>query len=146
MLAVLVIAGQLADSFLLRPHIAEQTADTGLVVPWIVALLGYSIYGIGGAVFGTIYAVFALAVLDQLDRENRRRTSSPFCRRPTRTPLRGETAVEALLDERTQLALVDAQEGLGEELDAVDDLAAVTEGIEGGPEGRLVLGVAGTHR
>ena len=34
-----------------------------------------AIYGIGGAVFGTIYAVFGLAVLDQLDRENRRRTS-----------------------------------------------------------------------
>ena len=77
-LAVLVIAGQLADSFLLRPHIADQSADTGLVVPWIVALIGYSIYGIGGAVFGTIYAVFVLAVLDQLDRENRRVTSSPL--------------------------------------------------------------------
>ena len=48
--------------------------EIGLVVPWVVALLGYSIYGIGGAVFGTIYAVFALAVLDQLDRENRRRS------------------------------------------------------------------------
>ena len=38
-------------------------------MPWVVALLGYTIYGIGGAVFGTIYAVFGLAVLDQLERE-----------------------------------------------------------------------------
>jgi predicted PurR-regulated permease PerM len=77
-LAVLVVAAQLADSFLLRPHLAEQSVDIGLVVPWVVALIGYSIYGIGGAAFGTVYAVFGLAVLDQLDRENRRRTSSPL--------------------------------------------------------------------
>jgi predicted PurR-regulated permease PerM len=78
LLAAVVGALQLADSFLLRPHIANQSVETGLLVPWVVALLGYTIYGIGGAVFGTIYAVFALAVLDQLDRENRRRTSSPL--------------------------------------------------------------------
>ena len=77
-LVVLVIAAQLADSFRLRPHLAAQSVDIGLVVPWIVALVGYSIYGIGGAVYGTIYAVFGLAILDQLDRENRRRTSSPL--------------------------------------------------------------------
>jgi predicted PurR-regulated permease PerM len=77
-LVVLVLAAQLADSFLLRPHVAQQSVEIGLVVPWVVALLGYSIYGIGGAVFGTIYAVFGLAILDQLDRENRRRTSSPI--------------------------------------------------------------------
>ena len=77
-LTILVIAAQLADSFLLRPHLAEQSVEIGLVIPWVVALLGYSIYGIGGAVYGSIYAVFGLAVLDQLDRENRRRTSSPL--------------------------------------------------------------------
>jgi predicted PurR-regulated permease PerM len=77
-LTILVLAAQLADSFLLRPHIAEQSVEIGLVVPWVVALLGYSVYGVGGAVYGTMYAVFALAVLDQLDRENRRRTSSPI--------------------------------------------------------------------
>ena len=78
MLVVLVLAAQLADSFLLRPHVARQSVDIGLVVPWVVALLGYSIYGIGGAVFGTMYAVFGLAILDQLERENRRRASSPL--------------------------------------------------------------------
>ena len=77
-LTVVVIAAQFADSFLLRPHIAKQSVDTGLLVPFVVALIGYTIYGIGGAVFATIYAVFGLAVLDQLDRENRRRTSSPL--------------------------------------------------------------------
>jgi len=77
-LTVLVIAAQFADSFLLRPHIANQSVDTGLLIPFVVALIGYTIYGIGGAVFAAIYAVFGVAVLDQLDRENRRRTSSPL--------------------------------------------------------------------
>jgi putative heme transporter len=77
-LLVLVLAAQLVDSFVLRPHLATQSVEIGLVVPWVVALLGYTIYGIGGAVFGVIYAVFALAVFDQLDRENRRRSSSPL--------------------------------------------------------------------
>ena len=77
-LVVLVLAAQLLDSFLLRPHLAQQSVEIGLVIPWVVALLGYSIYGIGGAVYGTIYAVFVLAVLDQLHRENRRMTHSPL--------------------------------------------------------------------
>jgi predicted PurR-regulated permease PerM len=78
LVAAVVLAAQMADSFLGRQYIADQSLDTGLLVPWVVGLVGYTIYGIGGAVFGTIYAVFALAVLDQLDRENRRRTSSPL--------------------------------------------------------------------
>ena len=77
-LVFLVLAAQLADSFLLRPHIAHRSVDIGLVVPWVVALVGYSIYGIGGAVYGTVYAVLGLAILDQLERENRRLASSPL--------------------------------------------------------------------
>jgi predicted PurR-regulated permease PerM len=77
-LLLVVLAAQLADSFVLRPHLGRESVETGLVVPWVVALVGYSVYGIGGAVFGTIYAILALAILDQLDRENHRRTSSPL--------------------------------------------------------------------
>jgi predicted PurR-regulated permease PerM len=77
-LLVLVIVAQLADSFLLRPHVARQSVEVGLLVPLVVALLGYAIYGVGGAVFATMYAVLGLAILDQLDRENRRLASSPL--------------------------------------------------------------------
>jgi predicted PurR-regulated permease PerM len=77
-LLVLVVAAQTADSFVLRPHLWAESVEVGLVVPWVVALVGYSVYGIGGAVYGAIYAVFGLAILDQLERENRRRTSSPL--------------------------------------------------------------------
>ena len=52
-LLVVVLVVQLVDSFLLRPRMAQQSVEVGLVVPWVVALLGYTIYGIGGAVYGT---------------------------------------------------------------------------------------------
>lgn len=65
-LLVVVIAAQAADSLVVRPRIASHSIDIGLFTPWAVALLGYTIYGIGGAAFGLAYAVFALALLDGL--------------------------------------------------------------------------------
>ncbi len=42
-----------------------------LDLPWVVALLGYEVYGIGGAAYAAAYAIFGLAVLDLLDRSSR---------------------------------------------------------------------------
>ena len=72
----MVLAAQLADSFLLRPHVAEQSVEIGWWCRGSWRCSATAIYGIGGAVYGTIYAVFGLAVLDQLERENRRHTSA----------------------------------------------------------------------
>ena len=33
---------------------------------WIVALVGFTIYGPGMAFYGAAYAIFALAVIDQI--------------------------------------------------------------------------------
>jgi predicted PurR-regulated permease PerM len=66
-LAVAVVGVQLLDSLVARPRIALHSLELGLFVPWAVALLGYTIYGIGGAAFGLAYAAFALALLDQVD-------------------------------------------------------------------------------
>jgi predicted PurR-regulated permease PerM len=66
-LLVVVLGVQLLDSLLIRPHAARQSVDTGLVVPWVVALLGYGVYGPGAAAFGAMYAVFGLALLDRLE-------------------------------------------------------------------------------
>jgi predicted PurR-regulated permease PerM len=66
-LLVVVLVVQVVDSLLIRPHAARQSVDTGLVVPWAVALLGYAIYGPGAAAFGAMYAVFGLALLDRLE-------------------------------------------------------------------------------
>lgn len=62
-----VVALQAGDSLIVRRWIAQRTVDVGLLVPWVVVLLGYAVYGIGGAAFGLALAVFGLAVLDQLD-------------------------------------------------------------------------------
>ena len=45
--------------------------EVGLLVPWVVALVGYSVYGIGGAAYGTAFAIFGLAVLERMDVANR---------------------------------------------------------------------------
>ena len=66
-LLAVVLAVQVLDSLVIRPHAAAQSVDTGLVVPWAVALLGYAVYGPGAAAFGAMYAVFALALLDRLE-------------------------------------------------------------------------------
>lgn len=75
-LLVVVLALQAADSTLLRPRIARRSVQIGLLVPWVVALLGYAVYGLGGAAYGVILAVFAVAVLDRLEAANEARTAA----------------------------------------------------------------------
>lgn len=75
-LLAVAVAVQAADSIVIRPHIARGSVEVGLVVPWVVALLGYSVYGIGGAAYGVVLAVFALAVLDRLEAANDAREAS----------------------------------------------------------------------
>lgn len=73
-LAVVVIVLQGLDSLYVRPWIARRAVHVGLFVPWVVALMGYAIYGVGGAAYGVLLAVFGLAVLDGLQQANEVRT------------------------------------------------------------------------
>lgn len=75
-LLVLVLLLQALDSVVVRPSIARQSVHVGLLVPWVVALLGYSVYGVGGAAFGVLIAVFAMAVLDRMQASNEARAVS----------------------------------------------------------------------
>lgn len=68
---------QVADSVVVRPAIARRSVHTGLLVPWVVALLGYSVYGVGGAAYGVVLAFFGLALLDRLEAANEARTAGP---------------------------------------------------------------------
>lgn len=61
-----ILACQLTDSYWIRRQISARSVHIGLLVPWIVALVGYAVYGVGGVVFGVAIAVFVLAVLDEL--------------------------------------------------------------------------------
>ena len=61
-----VLACQFLDSFWLRRRIALRSVHTGLLVPWVVALVGYTVYGVGGTAYGLAFAVFGLAILDEI--------------------------------------------------------------------------------
>ena len=61
-----VIACQLLDSYVVRRRISLYSVHVGLLVPWVVVLVGYAVYGVGGAAFALVFAVFGLAVLDEL--------------------------------------------------------------------------------
>lgn len=56
---------QSVEALYLRRKIRDFGVDLGPAVVWIVALVGYTIYGPGMAFYGVIYVIFALAVLDQ---------------------------------------------------------------------------------
>lgn len=59
-------AFQAVEALVVRRQVNRFGVRVGPSVVWIVALIGYTIYGPGMAFFGVCYAIFALAVLDQL--------------------------------------------------------------------------------
>lgn len=65
---LVVILCQLVDSTLVRPALADRSVHVGLLVPWAVALVGYTVYGVGGAAYGLAFAVFLLALVDERER------------------------------------------------------------------------------
>jgi predicted PurR-regulated permease PerM len=66
-LAGVVVALQVVDSLWVRPWIARRSVHIGLLVPWVVTLLAYSVYGIGAAAYSLVVAVFVLALLDGVE-------------------------------------------------------------------------------
>jgi predicted PurR-regulated permease PerM len=75
-LLLAVLAAQVADSLWVRRQIALRSLDTGLLVPWIVAMVGYQVYGVGGAVYGLVFAIGGLAVFDRLHELNEERVAA----------------------------------------------------------------------
>jgi predicted PurR-regulated permease PerM len=72
-LAVVMVGFQLVDSLVVRPWIADRSVHMGLLVPWIVALVGYTVYGVGGAAYSLAIAAFVLAAIDEMGRQERAR-------------------------------------------------------------------------
>ena len=66
--AVLAVALgiQLFEAFYIRRRVRDFGVDVGPAVIWIVALIGYTLYGPGMAFYAVVYAIFALAVIDQV--------------------------------------------------------------------------------
>lgn len=63
---VVALAVQLFEAFYIRRRVREFGVDIGPAIIWIVAVLGYTLYGPGMAFYGVVYAVFVLAVVDQV--------------------------------------------------------------------------------
>lgn len=66
-LAALVAASlQVAEALWWRRRIDGRSLHIGPAVPVVVAILGFGVYGIGGALYGCVLAVLGLALADQL--------------------------------------------------------------------------------
>jgi len=63
---VVAVALQVVEMLWWRPRVDKRTLHVGPAVPVVVAILGYGIYGLGGALYGCVLAVLGLAIADQL--------------------------------------------------------------------------------
>ena len=62
--AVVLVALQLVEAIVVRRAVDPQTVRVGPTVPIVGALLGFELYGVGGAMYGVALAVIGLATLD----------------------------------------------------------------------------------
>lgn len=76
MLAVAMVL-QAAEALFLRRRIDRWGVEVGPTVVWVVVLVAYTLHGIGMAVFGVAYAIFALAVIDTLPRGREAAAANP---------------------------------------------------------------------
>jgi putative heme transporter len=59
---VLLVVLQLVDGFVVQPRIDTRTLRVGPAAPLIVGLLGWELYGLGGAIYGVAVLVLLLAL------------------------------------------------------------------------------------
>ena len=59
---------QTIEAAVVRPFVDPRTVRLGPTIPIVVAVLGFELYGIGGAIYGIALAVLALAALDAVGR------------------------------------------------------------------------------
>lgn len=75
---VVVVGLQLAEALTVRKRVDATTVPIGPAVPVIVALLGFEIYGLGGAGYGVAIAVLLLALADASATDDDREIPTPF--------------------------------------------------------------------
>lgn len=68
--AVTVLAGafvlQAVEALWLRQRVDRWGVAVGPAVVWVVAVVGYTVHGPGMAIYGVVYAVFAVAILERV--------------------------------------------------------------------------------
>jgi predicted PurR-regulated permease PerM len=64
---LLVVVGlQIVEAGIVRPWVDARTVRLGPMVPIVVGLLGFELYGLGGAAYGVALSVLAMAALDAI--------------------------------------------------------------------------------
>jgi predicted PurR-regulated permease PerM len=66
-LAALLVL-QAIEVAVVRPRVDRRSVRVGPTIPIVIGLLGFELYGVGGAIYGIALAVFALAALDAVGR------------------------------------------------------------------------------
>ena len=65
---VVLLALQTVEAVIVRPSVDPRTVRLGPAAPIIVGLLGFELYGIGGAIYGIALTVIAFAAMDAIGR------------------------------------------------------------------------------
>ena len=65
---VVLLALQTVEAVIVRPWVDPRTVRLGPAAPIIVGLLGFELYGIGGAIYGIALTVIAFAAMDTIGR------------------------------------------------------------------------------
>jgi predicted PurR-regulated permease PerM len=59
-----VVALQAVEALVLRPRIDSRSLRVGPALPTIVVLIGWQLYGLGGAIYGVVVLIGLLALAD----------------------------------------------------------------------------------
>jgi predicted PurR-regulated permease PerM len=62
--AVTAVALQVIEALWVRSAVDRRTLHVGPAIPLVVGLIGFEVYGVGGALYGSAIAVFLLALAD----------------------------------------------------------------------------------
>jgi predicted PurR-regulated permease PerM len=68
--AITLLVLQLFEAGVVRPLVDPRTVRLGPTIPIVVGLLGFELYGLGGAIYGIAVAVLVLAALDAIGRRS----------------------------------------------------------------------------
>ena len=74
---LVLIALQVVEAAVVRPVVDARTVRVGPTIPIVIGLLGFDLYGVGGAVYGIALAVIGMAALDAVGRERGDLPSTP---------------------------------------------------------------------
>jgi putative heme transporter len=74
---LVLLALQTIEAAVVRPVVDARTVRVGPTIPIVIGLIGFDLYGVGGAIYGIALAVIGMAALDAVGRERGDLPSAP---------------------------------------------------------------------